>query len=413
MIGYRQTLLALLLAMACGAAVAQNNTNSPYTRYGYGQIADYGSGNSRAMGGIGYAIRDKYQVNTANPASYSAVDSLTFIFDGGFSLQNTNFSNGTVKMNVKNSSFDYITMLFRAAPWAGISAGMIPYSNVGYNVADFHPATDGSPTHTVSYYGEGGLHQVYLGAGFKILKNLSVGANISYLWGDISRSRQETFPTDASSFSFVEQTDVSMRSYKLDFGVQYTQQFGKKHSATLGAFFSPGHDLNNSATVTSQTSTTVSRDTVATFGIPTTLGVGVTYQYDNRLTVGLDYTLQKWSDVTYMNQKDAFCDRTKLSLGAEYVPNPMGRNYLSLVKYRLGAFYSQPYYKVDGKRAADEFGITGGFGLPIPRTRSVLSLSAQYVHTKGKYAGFLDENTLRICIGVTFNEGWFFKRQVD
>ena len=83
--------------------------------------------------------------------------------------------------------------------------------------------------------------------------------------------------------------------------------------------------------------------------------------------------------------------------------------FVSCVKYRLGAYYSKPYYKIDGVRAADEYGVTAGFGLPIPRTRSVLSLSAQYVRTKGTQAAFLNENTLRICIGVTFNERWFFK----
>ena len=50
MIGYRQTLLVFLLMMLSGATIAQNNTNSPYTRYGYGQLADQGSGNSKAMG---------------------------------------------------------------------------------------------------------------------------------------------------------------------------------------------------------------------------------------------------------------------------------------------------------------------------------------------------------------------------
>lgn len=79
MIGYRQTLLVFLLMMLSGATIAQNNTNSPYTRYGYGQLADQGSGNSKAMGGVAYGLRDKYQVNFANPASYTAIDSLTFI----------------------------------------------------------------------------------------------------------------------------------------------------------------------------------------------------------------------------------------------------------------------------------------------------------------------------------------------
>ena len=142
MVGFKHTLCALLLTMVTGMAIAQNNTNSPYTRYGYGQLADQGSGNSKAMGGIAYGLRDKYQVNFANPASYTAIDSLTFIFDGGISLQNTNFSNGTIKQNAKNSSFDYITMQFRLGKWAAMSLGLLPYSNVGYSMAEYKEDTD-------------------------------------------------------------------------------------------------------------------------------------------------------------------------------------------------------------------------------------------------------------------------------
>ena len=89
------------------------------------------------MGGIAYGLRDKYQTNFANPASYTAVDSLTFIFDGAVSLQNTNLSNGTLKRNAKNSSFDYITMQFRASKWTAISLGLLPYSNVGYSMGEY------------------------------------------------------------------------------------------------------------------------------------------------------------------------------------------------------------------------------------------------------------------------------------
>lgn len=420
MIGYRQTLLVLLLTILSGVAFAQNNTNSPYTRYGYGQLADPGSGNSKAMGGIAYGLRDKYQVNFANPASYTAIDSLTFLFDGGVSLQNTNFSDGKVKRNAKNSSFDYITMQFRASKWAAISLGLLPYSNVGYNMGEYRENTT-IPTSSsiVTYSGEGGLHQLYLGAGFKIIKNLSIGANFSYLWGDITRTTSETFPSDRNIFPVTIQSNVAVKSYKLDFGAQYTHQFGKKHTATLGVVFSPGHDLNNDAYEIRQTgnnttgATSISRDTIVTCGIPTTFGAGVTYVYDDRLTVGADVMFQNWKEVTYMNKDDAFCNRGKISLGAEFLPNPVGRSYFAHVKYRLGAYYSKPYYKISGVRAANEYGVTAGFGLPIPRTRSVLSLSAQYVRTQGTESVFLNENTLRICVGVTFNERWFFKRKVD
>ncbi|WP_288241858.1 hypothetical protein [uncultured Bacteroides sp.] len=415
---FRQTLLVLLLTILSGAMVAQNNTNSPYTRYGYGQLADQGSGNSKAMGGIAYGLRDRYQTNFANPASYTAVDSLTFMFDGGISMQNTNFSNGAVKKNAKNSSFDYITMQFRLSKWGAMSIGLLPYSNVGYSMYESGETEDGTP-YVNTFSGEGGLHQLYLGAGFKILKNLSIGANISYLWGDMSRSRYQSFSSNSDIMPLTTIYGTEVTSYKLDFGAQYTQQFGKKHSATVGVVFSPGHDLGNDSYVQQQLGnsttgySTSQRDTTMTMGIPMTLGAGVTYVYDDRLTVGVDVMFQKWNSVTFMNEPDAFCNRAKIALGAEYIPNLMGRSYLAHIKYRLGAYYSQPYYKIDGVRAANEYGVTAGFGLPLPRSRSVLNISAQYVRTQGKEAQFLNENTLRLCIGVTFNERWFWKRKVE
>ena len=365
---FRQTLLVFMLAMMSGVAAAQNNTNSPYTRYGYGQLADQGSGNSKAMGGIAYGLRDRYQINFANPASYTAVDSLTFLFDGGVSLQNTNFSNGTVKKNAKNSSFDYITMQFRIAKWGAMSIGMLPYSNIGYSMYETGETEDKSP-YVNTFSGEGGLHQLYAGAGFKIIKNLSIGANTSYLWGDVQRTRSQSFSSNSAAMPLVTYYGTEIRSYKLDFGAQYTQQFGKKHAATVGVVFSPGHDLNNTSYVQDQLGnsstgyTTSVRDTVMTTGIPMTLGAGATYVYDNRLTVGVDVMFQKWNSVTFMNDPDAFCNRGKIAVGAEYIPNLMGRSYLSIIKYRLGAYYSKPYYKISGQRAANEFGVTAGFGL--------------------------------------------------
>lgn len=410
-----------MLTVFSGVVVAQNNTNSPYTRYGFGQLTDPGSGNSKAMGGVAYGLRDHLQVNFANPASYSCVDSLTFIFDGGLGLQNTNFSNGEVKMNAHNSSVDYITMQFRASKWCGVSLGLLPYSNVGYNFSDYQKnETDPQNSTLVTYLGEGGLHQVYIGAGFKLMKNLSVGANISYLWGDIARERTQSFVSNSSANGLTTTTNVSIESYKLDLGLQYTQKLSDKRTLTLGAVFSPGHDLANQTYVQdvlssgsgSANSVTV-RDTSTVFGLPTTIGVGLAYKYDNRLTIAADFMTQNWSKAKYMGLDNVMCNRTRISVGAEYQPNPLGRSYFSVIKYRIGAHYSKPYYKIDGVDAAKEYGVSFGFGLPVATSRSLVSLTAQYVRTSGKMNSFLNENTLRICIGVTFNERWFFKSKVN
>ena len=72
-------------------AMAQSGTNSPYSQYGLGTQSDQTAGFNRGMNGLGLGFREHNQVNFINPASYSSVDSITFIFDVGFSGQITNF----------------------------------------------------------------------------------------------------------------------------------------------------------------------------------------------------------------------------------------------------------------------------------------------------------------------------------
>ncbi len=413
MVGFKYTLCGLLLIIFAGAVTAQNNTNSPYTRYGYGDLSDQGFGNSKAMGGIGYALRDGFQINPLNPASYTAVDSLTFLFEGGVTLQNANMTEGKVKLNAKNSSFDYVAMQFRLKKGLAFTAGLLPYANVGYKVTQATEATTDTPQNTKVFSGDGGLHQLFFGLGATPVKNLSLGVNLSYFWGEINRTGAIYYPNSTDAYSFSELNHMEVRDYKLDFGAQYTYQFNKKHSMTLGVVFSPKHNLNNEAYVYRVASTETQRDTVATYGIPTSFGAGIVYKYNNKLTVGADYTLQKWGSVTYMNTPDAFCDRSKISVGGEYYPDMMGRKYLSHVRYRLGAYYTTPYYKSEkGERLSKEYGVTAGVGLPLPRTRSLVSITAQYVHIEGLTTNALDENILRLSIGITFNERWFQKWKV-
>ena len=233
------------------------------------------------------------------------------------------------------------------------------------------------------------------------------------------------YPSTASANSYISQTSVSVSDYKLDFGAQYTQELNKKHSVTIGAVFSPKHKLNNDYTVTTQVSSTNSNNLDATLELPNVFGAGFTYNYDKRLTIGADYSLQQWSKAEFgvntsddamrddFNETYAYCDRHKISVGAEYIPNLIGRSYLSHIKYRLGAYYTTPYYKIDGKKATREYGVTAGFGLPVPRSRSILSVSGQFVRISGQESTFVNENIFRVSIGLTFNERWFFKRRVE
>lgn len=415
---------ACFVGMMTSGVMAQTSTNSPYTRYGFGQLSDQSFGNSQAMGGISYGLRNGLQINASNPASYSAVDSLTFIFDAGMSLQNANFKEGDIKTNAKNSSVDYLAVQFRLMKGLGFTAGFLPYSNVGYNMSRSNVVTTDdngtTTTATQSYYGDGGLQQVFFGLGYNVFKGLSVGANFSYLYGDISHTATTAF-SNSNAFSSARTHKIEVSDYKLDFGVQYTHQLKEKHVLNIGAAYSFGHDLNSTGYeyIEKYSSSTVATQTVDTiqnaFAIPHTFGIGATYVYDNRLTVGADYTLQKWEDVKFFNDNNTFQNRSKISVGAEYLPNPIGRSYLSKVRYRVGAYYSSPYAKINGMDGNKEYGVSLGFGLPLTtyHGRSILNISGQFVKVSPKVSGMLEESYLRINIGLTFNERWFMKWKVD
>ena len=129
----RSVLSLLLGILLCGALpmMAQNSTNSPYTRFGYGMQADRSFAAGRAMGGIGYGLRSARQINPMNPASYTGMDSLTFLFDGGISAQMSWFNDGTHRQRDLNGGFNYAAMQFPLHRRLAVSIGLLPFSLYG------------------------------------------------------------------------------------------------------------------------------------------------------------------------------------------------------------------------------------------------------------------------------------------
>lgn len=122
-------LVGLLLLAAVQTTKAQSGTNSPYSQFGLGQLSEQSSGFNRGMDGLALGFHEHNQINYLNPASYSALDSLSFIFDIGASGQVTNFKENGVKKNAKNADFEYIVAGFRVLPHFGLSFGFLPYTN--------------------------------------------------------------------------------------------------------------------------------------------------------------------------------------------------------------------------------------------------------------------------------------------
>ena len=409
---------------------AQSGTNSPYSQYGLGVLSDQSQGFNRGMNGLALGLRYNDQVNFLNPASYSAVDSLTMIFDVGLSGQITNFKENGVRLNAKNADFEYAVAAFRLFPKIGVSVGIVPFTNIGYDYYSTSQVGTSETTSTETHTGSGGLHQAYLGVGWNVFGGLSVGANFSYLWGDYDKMISVT-SSDNYVNTVTKSYSATVNSYKLDFGVQWQAKVATEDWLTLGATFGLGHNLGadpEAKTVNSNKQTGVSSDTSFVvrdgLSIPTTYGVGVSWRHANKLTVGVDYSLQKWGGLdfpetdsrvgNYVLKTGLFKDRHKVTIGGEWVPNEQSLNFFNRIHYRLGASYATPYIKVNGADGPKEYSVSAGFGIPIINgwnNRSVLNISGQWVHSSAM--NLITENMFRINIGLTFNERWFMKWKVN
>ena len=196
------------ITAAIAAGFAQNGTMTPYSRYAYGMLGDHASGAQRSMGGVGYAMNSGRQINAMNPASYAAIDSLTFLFDIGIDLTSLHQSelqtDGRVSQNKFGGGLDYVTLQVPLGRYMGASLGLLPYSSVGYA---FGSKIDNGID---SRQGSGSLNEFYLGIAGRPFKGFTVGANISYLFGTILNDTYGYLTTGGSSLF---QNQMSVRDY--------------------------------------------------------------------------------------------------------------------------------------------------------------------------------------------------------
>ena len=435
---YKNKLLLLVLASIIFAQFTngQNNTNSPYTRFGYGEISDTNNGEQRALGGVSIGSRSNSSINSVNPASYSSVDSMTFMFDIGTSAIMSRFSDPTKSSKTFNANLEYITMQFPLSKGLGFSAGLLPYSFSGYNFFSndtTYQKTSSQRLDTVpftrTFLGNGGFSQVYMGLSANLFNHIAIGVNAYYMYGTISNYRDLTFSSTSGYTSTTEANQIKANNFRFRFGMQIYNTFAQKHDVTLGIIYEPKIKLNGGF---SQITSGVLNDTIDSnhpndpnyiaygFEIPTMYGIGFNYTYNKKLSIGIDYSLQDWKNAEfYWNPKtlknsENLNNRSKIALGVEYQPNPKGRKFSDRVRYRGGFNLSDSYYNVNGITQPKNYTITGGLGLPLynKTTNSISMLNLGVEYGKIGSADLLSEDYFKLTLNIVFNEHWFFKRKL-
>ncbi len=421
--GIKHIITALIILGAGTMVATAQPSTSPYSKLGFGILNDNATGIQRSMGGVGIAMQNGRQINVMNPASYSQVDSLTFLWDIGMDITNSWSKDGGKTGYNLGGGLDYITMEFRLAKNLGGAIGVVPFSSVGYSFGgDIADGTD-------SRQGNGGLSELFAGVGYRPFKGFSVGANFSYLFGTTTNTTSVLSPA-TTQFS----RNLEVRDWNMRLGVQYAFSPSRKHRVVLGATYAPKKNMHGTAmgrmadidhdVVTDNSGHTIVKyDTIANmslkgnYQLPTTLGAGVSYTYDNRLNFELDYIYQMWSKakytpINYFEVPDTkWNDRWKVAAGVSYIPNPRG-NYLSRMTYRMGAFYNNDYMTVNGNDVRD-YGLGIGFSFPALGTnKTLVNLGLEWKHRYSAPTKLLTENYLNITLSVNFNEMWFWKNKI-
>lgn len=415
--------IMLLVAVALCALpmlLKAQNTNTPYSMYGYGILGDRATSMQRQMGSVGYAMNSGRQINVMNPASYAAIDSLTFLFDMGADVCMLWSQEGSAKEHAVGGGLDYVTMQFPLSKFMGGSIGMLPYSSVGY-------AFGNDIAHgTLSNQGSGGINEVYLGlagtfAGF------SLGANISYDFGNIVNDVFANPTSGSTKFEHVMQ----IRDWNILIGAQYTYKLNNFNRMVFGVTYSPKKTLLGKTWATIQEMTQESLPTSVAemklkgkYYTPNEIGAGVSYTHEraSRFTVEADYTWQGWKDCEYAPLRSTddpnvivfegmtFNNRQRFAAGAEYMPRIRG-SYGQRMTYRIGAYYTEDYLRIKGN-SVREYGVTAGFGFPTPEGKTLVNLGLEWKMRQASPQTLIKENYVNITLGVNFNEVWFFKRKI-
>jgi len=409
-------LLSILLSICLMPALAQNSTSSPYSVFGVGRLAGRGDVKTLSMGQAGVALVSEGWLNTLNPASTASLDSITFYFNMQLDGIYSSIGNSTQSQNNMNGNIGAITMGFRAARGWGMSLGYTPYSNVGYSIQSNKFMLGTSTTYPVVYEGSGGLSQIYWTNSVSIARGLSVGLNISYLWGNLKSTELSTYPDLAAEDIYNEKTHY-MNNFYFEYGLQYKVSAGA-HRFGIGAVANSKTKLGSTyrQRIFNDYTTGISDEETDfdDFAVPRAIKGGISWQMPIGLLFVADYGFQNWNEINNPKKESTiYIDNHSFNMGLEYsFSKRTYASYLRRMKYRAGILYNSGYLEIKSVRL-EEKGFTAGLAFPLGNRGNVLNVGYEYIDYGTGRKGLLHEKQHTIRVGLTISESWFMKMQFD
>jgi hypothetical protein len=415
--------ILLTLILFSFTAGAQIRIASPYSRFGIGMLRGNNNAWNFGMGGLGVGIRSPYHVNFTNPASYTAFDSTSFVFEGGFLSEfvtlKTNFSSD----NRNYTSLGYLLFGMPVTKWWRTALGIVPFSDVGYNLQSDQVVT-GIGLESRVYSGEGGINRFFWGNGFKITKKLSVGLNISYLFGSMNREAVAKFPDSVYFLNLKSDSWIMINDLYLNYGIQYIQPLKKNMHIVAGAVFATQSNMSAETNTIAQNyiigsdGTENVRDTLLNLAayhgkivLPWMFGLGISIDKTDKWMAGADFKWQNWKEYTAFGLSDSLVNSYQVSAGAEFLPDQYNfSNYLKRIRYRVGVMYNSSYLELRGQHLK-EYALSVGLGLPLKGMKTNLNLSMQVGSYGTTSSDLIQESYFKFSIGFSIYERWFVKRK--
>ena len=419
--------------------VANAQENSPYSRYGLGDVVPNHNIFTRAMGGISAAVADFQSINFTNPASLANISNTIFDIGAEADVRTLRSSNPPAKFTSANSLFSYLQLGFplttkkmykKDKSW-GMSFGIRPVTRIGYKI-EKHQRLSGIDSLNTLYEGSGGVNQVFIGTGYRV-KNLYMGINAGYMFGNKDYSTKLEFINDSVIYYKANyQNKTTFNGIFVNLGIQYETKIKSKGVLRLGAYGSIHQKLKASNDDIKETfaydgnggtfrvDSVFEKDgTKGNIKYPSTVGLGMSFT-GRHWMYGVDVETANWSNYTYYGKTDEVKNNWTVRLGAQYFPLKDGtstKKYFSFVKYRAGFYYGTDYINVNKNRP--EYGFTFGTGMPLTAIQSLLNPNsyvgvvmlntAVEIGSRGNKQTNLRESTTRYSIGISMNARWFLK----
>lgn len=404
---------------------AQTGINSPYSRYGLGQLSGKNLNTAAmSMGGLSLGMHDATTLNPANPASYGSLDSSSFLFEIGVNGNITHLKTTQLSESGYDATLSYIFVGFPITRWWRSGFGVMPYSKIGYNVEVVVEVENFSDV-AHSFTGDGGLNQIFWGNGFNITNNLRAGIDITYLFGKSSRSSMIYYPDSVFIFGTKVENTITGGDFIFDYGLQYDININSKTQATIGLTYANKFNLNSDRSYLSKTlnggfngEVEDVKDTIeyipdeaGTIVVPQRFGIGMVVKKHGKWLVGADFEWQNWKEFSVFDVTDTLSNSWRLTVGGEFIPDHT--NISSLFKritYRAGLKYNQSYLNFGGTKI-NEFGISFGFGFPMKKSKTGIDLGFEIGRRGTTVNNLIQENYLNVFLGVSIQEHWFHKRK--